>query len=98
MKIPAAALVAVFALATLNPTVCAAEPTAKAKAQASQKSAPAKQRRARAANDDRLEAFRSHGFVGSYPGEYARQRAAGECVIDLGYGRWESCHVGGGGL
>lgn len=24
------------------------------------------------------------------------RRAIGDCVIDLGYGRWESCHHGGG--
>ncbi len=27
--------------------------------------------------------------------ELERRRAQGECVIDLGYGRFESCHVGG---
>jgi hypothetical protein len=28
---------------------------------------------------------------GFYAGEYAMRRAAGQCVTDLGYGRWESC-------
>lgn len=42
-----------------------------------------------------LEPYRSMGFIGAYPGGYARQKAAGECVIDLGYGRWESCNVCG---
>ncbi|GIK79237.1 MAG: hypothetical protein KJZ73_16660 [Pseudorhodoplanes sp.] len=27
--------------------------------------------------------------------ELERRRARGECLIDLGYGRFESCHVGG---
>jgi len=26
-----------------------------------------------------------------------QKRAAGECIIDLGYGRWESCANAGGG-
>jgi hypothetical protein len=26
-----------------------------------------------------------------------QKRAAGECIIDLGYGRWESCSNAGGG-
>jgi hypothetical protein len=28
---------------------------------------------------------------GAYAGEYAVRRAIGQCVIDLGYGRWEAC-------
>lgn len=28
---------------------------------------------------------------GRYAGEYAVRRAAGQCVIDLGYGRWQRC-------
>jgi hypothetical protein len=39
-----------------------------------------------------LEPYRSMGFVGAYPGEYARRRAAGDCVFDLGYGRFEYCN------
>ena len=35
----------------------------------------------------------SHDFVGpyGYPGEYAMRRAYGQCVLDLGYGRWRAC-------
>ena len=36
----------------------------------------------------------SHDFVGGpdgYPGEYAMRRAAGQCVMDFGYGRWRAC-------
>lgn len=36
----------------------------------------------------------SHDFIGGpdgYPGEYAARRAAGQCVMDFGYGRWEAC-------
>jgi hypothetical protein len=44
-----------------------------------------------------LEPYRSSGFVGDYPGDCAKRRAAGECMIDLGYGRCESCSIGGGG-
>jgi hypothetical protein len=28
---------------------------------------------------------------GNFPGNYAVRRSVGECVIDLGYGRWEKC-------
>jgi hypothetical protein len=45
----------------------------------------------------RLEPYRSSGFVGEYPGDCAAQRANGQCMIDLGYGRCVSCSVGGGG-
>lgn len=36
----------------------------------------------------------SHDFIGGpdgYPGEYAVRRAAGQCVMDFGYGRWRAC-------
>ncbi|MGC1467302.1 MAG: hypothetical protein WA792_16400 [Pseudolabrys sp.] len=42
-----------------------------------------------------LEPYRSMDFKGEFPGNCAVQRAAGECMIDLGYGRCESCSVGG---
>src|SRR5690348_5200305 len=42
-----------------------------------------------------LEPYRSMDFRGEFPGNCAVQRAAGECMIDLGYGRCESCNVGG---
>jgi hypothetical protein len=44
-----------------------------------------------------LEPYRSLGFIGPYPGDYARMKATGNCVIDLGYGRSMSCDQGGGG-
>jgi len=44
-----------------------------------------------------LERFRSMDFIGPYPGDYAARKAAGDCVIDLGYGRSMSCDMGGGG-
>jgi hypothetical protein len=44
-----------------------------------------------------FEPFRSMDFKGKYPGNYASRKAAGDCVIDLGYGRWMSCDIGGGG-
>lgn len=28
---------------------------------------------------------------GNFPGNYALRKAEGQCVIDLGYGRWERC-------
>lgn len=39
----------------------------------------------------------SFGFIGppGYPGEYAWRKSIGQCVIDLGYGRFESCDSGG---
>ena len=36
----------------------------------------------------------SNDFVGGYdgyPGEYAWRRSLGQCVHDLGYGRWKGC-------
>jgi hypothetical protein len=35
----------------------------------------------------------SFGYVGppGYPGEYAWRKSIGQCVSDLGYGRFESC-------
>jgi hypothetical protein len=44
-----------------------------------------------------LEPYRSSGFVGQFPGSCAYDRAAGRCMIDLGYGRCVSCDMGGGG-
>ena len=41
-----------------------------------------------------LEPFRSNGFVGQFPGACAYDRAAGNCMIDLGYGRCEPCSIG----
>ena len=35
----------------------------------------------------------SFGFIGppGYPGEYAWRKSIGQCVHDLGYGRWKGC-------
>jgi hypothetical protein len=44
-----------------------------------------------------LEPYRSFGFVGDFPGACAYDRAAGRCMIDLGYGRCVPCDIGGGG-
>jgi hypothetical protein len=41
-----------------------------------------------------LERYRSSGFVGQFPGSCAYDRAAGNCVIDLGYGRCMDCSSG----
>jgi hypothetical protein len=43
-----------------------------------------------------LEPYRSSGFIGQYPGSCAYDRAAGRCMIDLGYGRCVSCDIGSG--
>ena len=47
---------------------------------------------------DRLSIYRPDYLVpsndfedGLYAGAYAMNRAAGKCVIDLGYGRYEHC-------
>jgi hypothetical protein len=47
---------------------------------------------------DRLAIYRPNYLVpsndfegGAYPGLYAVKRAQGQCVIDLGYGRFEYC-------
>jgi hypothetical protein len=44
-----------------------------------------------------LEPYRSYGFRGEFPGSCAYDRAAGRCMIDLGYGRCVQCEIGGGG-
>ena len=44
-----------------------------------------------------LEPYRSFGFIGDFPGSCAYDRAAGRCMIDLGYGRCVPCDMGGGG-
>jgi hypothetical protein len=44
-----------------------------------------------------LEPYRSFGFIGKFPGSCAYDRAAGRCMIDLGYGRCVPCNVGDGG-
>lgn len=44
-----------------------------------------------------LEPYRSTGFKGQFPGSCAYDRAAGNCMIDLGYGRCVPCELGGGG-
>jgi hypothetical protein len=90
MKI--AILVGILAVVAFSPTFSAASETAKH----SQKASAVKHRQVKANNPYKnLEPYRSMGFIGTYPGEYARLKASGECVIDLGYGRWESCNVGG---
>lgn len=35
----------------------------------------------------------SMGYVGppGYPGEYAWRKSIGQCVTDMGYGRWSAC-------
>jgi len=42
----------------------------------------------------RLEQYRSSDFVGQFPGSCAYDRAAGACMIDLGYGRCMPCSSG----
>jgi len=42
----------------------------------------------------RLEQYRSSDFVGQFPGSCAYDRAAGTCMIDLGYGRCMPCSSG----
>lgn len=39
----------------------------------------------------------SFGFIGppGYPGEYAWRKSIGQCVTDLGYGRFAPCDSGG---
>jgi hypothetical protein len=44
-----------------------------------------------------LEPYRSSGFIGEFPGSCAYDRAAGNCMIDLGYGRCVPCDQPGGG-
>jgi hypothetical protein len=45
-----------------------------------------------------LEPYRSFGFKGEFPGSCAYDRAAGNCMIDLGYGRCMPCENSGGGF
>jgi hypothetical protein len=45
---------------------------------------------------EELEPYRSSGFIGKFPGSCAYDRAAGNCMIDLGYGRCVPCDLPGG--
>lgn len=45
---------------------------------------------------EELEPYRSSGFIGKFPGSCAYDRAAGNCMIDLGYGRCVPCDMPGG--
>jgi len=84
--------IAIAAFAAFNLAASAAEPASDTKPHHSNRA------HAKAANPYAdLERFRSMDFIGTYPGDYAARRAAGDCVIDLGYGRSMSCDQGGGG-
>jgi hypothetical protein len=94
MKMPTLILVA--AVAAFSVAASAAQPDAGPKVL--HKTHHAKHAKARTGNPyAALEPYRSMDFIGSYPGDYARTRASGTCAIDLGYGRWVPCDVGGGG-
>jgi hypothetical protein len=86
------ALVGIVALTAFNLTTSAAEPTTATKTShhvkhhRKQSQVPPKDPYAA------LEPYRSFGFIGEYPGDYALRRSLRECAVDLGYGRWESCN------
>jgi len=68
--------------------------TAAAESSVSQKKASHHARHVKAKPVDpyaALEPYRSMDFKGAYPGDYALRRSLGECVEDLGYGRFVSC-------
>ena len=95
MKIVSAVLIGLLTAAILAPASAgAAEKGAgfTAAAQSTEFSASKKYRRAYwpAYSYDIVP---SHDFVGpyGYPGEYAMRKAYGQCVLDLGYGRWRAC-------
>lgn len=66
---------------------------------ASQLEFSAKKKKAKVVVSDPYARYRAQGIVPSfgyigppgYPGEYAWRKSIGQCVSDLGYGRFESC-------
>ncbi len=94
MRTAALAVVAALAISGFTASAMATEATPKI-IHKSHHSKHAKAHRAYLYAD--LEPFRSLEFIGPYPGDYASRKAPGECVIDLGYGRWMSCDMVGGG-
>jgi hypothetical protein len=85
------------AVVVVGGSVPAVATEAQAPAKPLHKSHHAKHAKAKANPWAALEPYRSMDFVGDYPGDYAARKALGQCVIDLGYGRWMSCDQGGGG-
>jgi hypothetical protein len=61
---------------------------------ASSKSVTHKHHKMQRAAYPELEQYRSSDFVGQFPGSCAYDRAAGACMMDLGYGRCMPCSSG----
>jgi hypothetical protein len=65
----------------------------------------AKKRKAAKVQVDPYARYRAQGIAPSfgfihppgYPGEYAWRKSLGQCVTDLGYGRFDSCDSAGSG-
>lgn len=102
MKIVSAAVIGLLAAAILAPASAgAAEKGAGFKASQSEEFSASKRYRraywpAYVAPDYRPYHYiaPSHDFIGGpdgYPGEYAVRKSYGQCVLDLGYGRWRAC-------
>ena len=85
------ALVGIIALTAFNLTASAAEPTTATKPRHHVKHHRTQSQVRHKDPYAALERYRSFGFIGSYPGDYALRKSLGECVVDLGYGRWASC-------
>ncbi len=86
--------IAAFNLTAFNLTALAAEPATAAKPKHHVKHHRTQSQVRPADPYAALEQYRSFGFIGPYPGDYAVRRSLGECVIDLGYGRWAPCGSG----
>jgi hypothetical protein len=95
MKIVSAVVIGLFAAVVLVPaSASAADTNAGFRASPSTEfSASKKYRRAYWPAYSYHYVVPSHDFVGpyNYPGEYAMRKSYGQCVLDLGYGRWRAC-------
>jgi hypothetical protein len=97
MSLFAAAAAIAFAVAAPSPAAFADSVSATSKKVTHKKRHHvAKRKAAPAPLYPALEPFRSSGFIGPVPGSCAYDRAAGNCMIDLGYGRCAPCNMGGG--
>jgi len=104
MKSVPLVLATMFAAAAFVPVATVAKPSASqqiaAMPAASDLSAARKKRRVRIYPYYYEPAYVRPRWGGADPaftnqGEIQFRRSIGQCVIDLGYGRWESCSVGG---
>ncbi|NWG23276.1 MAG: hypothetical protein HXY30_02475 [Pseudorhodoplanes sp.] len=99
LQIAAVAAIMGASLVAIPLAPATADDGAKATTQAQSEFSSASKKRTKVVVVDPYARYRalgivpSFGYVGppGYPGEYAWRKSIGQCVSDLGYGRFESC-------